>query len=57
MSGKAFDEAINQILDKRKKEKLSHIFFASKIHPSLDLSPILAYNQTDVYLLAEELSS
>jgi hypothetical protein len=57
MSGKSFDEALAQILDRRKKEKLPRAFFISKIQSSLDLSPILAFNQEDVYLLAEELSS
>lgn len=57
MSGKAFDESLGQLLDKRKKERLPKGFFISRIQPSLDLSPILAFNQSDIYLLAEEIAS
>ena len=57
MSGKAFDESLAQLLDKRKKERLPKGFFISRIQSSLDLSPILAFNQSDIYLLAEEIAS
>jgi hypothetical protein len=51
MSGKAFEDALGQLLDRRKKEKLPSNFFTSKIHSSLDLSPIFAPDQSDIQLL------
>lgn len=47
MSNKAFLDSLGHFLDKKKNEKLSNQFFLSKIHSSLDLSPILTLNQSD----------
>ena len=52
MSNKAFQEALSQFLDKRKKERLPVQFFISKIHANLDLTPILTFSQSDIELLA-----
>jgi hypothetical protein len=57
MSSKAFQDALSQLLDKKKKEKLPAAFFTSKIHPNLELTPIITFNQSDIELLAEELPS
>ncbi len=48
MSNKAFQDALYQFLDKKKKEKLPAAFFTSKIHANLDLTPIITYNQADI---------